>query len=133
MRQQFTMLIPQEFTITNNRTSPIWLRRKVKDGISALTRTHATTLYPVGKASIYVGITKRTKVAYDPVNLSDSLKPAVDILVKMGILDEDDYHHVVGPFLWHAGVDKRIPARHMRATVTLTDITNRNPYRSSDD
>lgn len=123
MRQQFTMTIPQEFTITNNRASPIWLRRKVKDGISALTRTYAANLYPVGKASIYVGITKRTRGAYDPVNLSDSLKPAVDTLVSMGILDEDDYHHVMGPFLWHAGVDKRIPARHIQATVTMTDYS----------
>lgn len=123
MRQQFTMLIPQEYTISNNRASPLWLRKKVKDGISGLTTVHGRDLYPCGKATIYVGITKRTRGAYDPVNLSDSLKPCVDALVRMGVLDEDDYHHVMGPFLWHAGVDKRIPARHLRATVTLTDYS----------
>lgn len=120
MRQQFTMLIPQEFTISNNRSSPIWLRKRVKDGITALTHTHARGLTPVGKATIYVGITKRTKGAYDPVNLSDSMKPCVDAMVAMGLLDEDDYHHVLGPWLFHAGVGKRIPAGHLRATITLT-------------
>ena len=46
-----------------------------------------------------------------------------DELVNMGILDEDDYRHVTGPFVYHAGVDKRIPEKHIRATVTLTDYS----------
>jgi len=120
MRQQFTMLIPTELTISNNRTAQVWKRKKVKDGIRALTREAAKDRYPVGKASIYVGIEKRTKGAYDPVNLSDTFKACVDELVNMGILDEDNYRHVMGPFLWHKGVDKRIPVKHIRATVTLT-------------
>lgn len=121
MRQQFTMLIPQEYSISNNRTSPIWLRRKVKDGVGALTREAAKGLYPVGSANVYVGITKRTNGLYDPVNTSDTWKPLVDELVKMGILEDDNYRRVTGPFPFHAGVDKSIPVRHMRATITLTD------------
>lgn len=117
------MTIPQEFSISNNRTSPIWLRKRVKDGIQELTREAAKDRYPVGKATIWVGITKRTKGAYDPVNLVDTFKGMVDELVNMGILDEDDYHHVMGPFLWHKGVDKNLPARHIRATITLTDYS----------
>lgn len=123
MRQQFTMLIPSEYTISNNRTSPIWLRKRVKDGMSELTREAAKDRYPVGKATIWVGITKRTKGAYDPVNLVDTFKGMVDELVKMGVLDEDDYHHVTGPFLYHKSVDKHLPARHIRATITLTDYS----------
>src|SRR5699024_9166206 len=94
MRQQFTMLVPLDLVISNNRTAQVWKRQKVKDGIKALTREAAKDRYPCGKASIYVGIEKRTKGAYDPVNLSDTFKACVDELVNMGILDEDDYHHV---------------------------------------
>ena len=119
------MLIPTELTISNNRTAQVWKRKKVKDGIQALTREAAKDRYPVGKANIYVGIEKRTRGAYDPVNLSDTFKGVVDELVNMGVLDEDDYHHVGGPWLYHYGVDKHIPPRHIRATVTLTTYTGR--------
>ena len=87
------------------------------------TRAAATDRYPVGKANIYVGIHKRTNGAYDPVNLVDTFKGMVDELVNMGILDEDDYRHVGGPWLYHHGVDKRIPEKHIKATVTLTDYS----------
>ena len=123
MRQQFTMLIPTELTISNNRTAQVWKRKKVKDGIQALTREAAKDRYPVGKANVYVGIHKRTNGAYDPVNLVDTFKGMVDELVNMGILDEDDYRHVGGPWLYHHGVDKRIPEKHIKATVTLTDYS----------
>lgn len=121
MRQQFTMTIPMALTISNNRASERWKRKKVKDGISELTRVAAADRYPVGKANIFIGVHKRTNGLYDPTNLADTFKPCVDMLVKMGILDEDDYRHVNGPFCYHAGVDKRIPEKHMRATVYLTD------------
>lgn len=123
MRQQFSMTIPMDLTISNNRASPIWLRKRVKDGIAQLTREAAANLYPCGKATIYVGIHKRTKGLYDPVNLSDTAKAAVDVLVQLGVLDQDDYRHVAGPWLYHAGVDKRLPEKHLRATFTLTDYT----------
>ena len=117
------MLIPTELTISNNRTAQVWKRKKVKDGIQALTREAARDRYPVGKADIAIGIEKRTRGAYDPTNISDTFKGCVDALVRMGVLDEDDYHHVGGPWLYHAGVDKHIPPRHIRATVTLTTYT----------
>lgn len=125
MRQQFVMLIPTEYTISNNRTAQVWKRKKVKDALQALTRAAAKDRYPVGKADITVGIEKRTRGAYDPVNLTDTFKGVVDELVNMGVLDEDDYHHVGGPWLYHEGVDKHIPPRHIKATVTLTAYTGR--------
>ena len=82
------MLIPTELTISNNRTAQVWKRKKVKDGIQALTRAAAKDRYPVGKANIYVGIHKRTNGAYDPVNLVDTFKGMVDELVNMGILED---------------------------------------------
>lgn len=121
MRQQFQMLIPMEFTISNNRTTQTWLRQKVKNGMQELTRAAAMDRYPVGKATIWVGIEKRTRGAYDPVNLADTFKGCIDELVNMGVLDDDDYRHVAGPWIYHAGIDKHLPARTMRATVTLLD------------
>ena len=56
------MLIPTELTISNNRTAQVWKRKKVKDGIQALTRDAAKDRYPVGKANIYVGDRKSTRL-----------------------------------------------------------------------
>ena len=123
MRQQFTMLVPTELTISNNRTAQVWKRKKVKDGIRALTREAAKDRYPVGKVNIYVGIHKRTGTLYDPVNLTDTFKGMVDELVTMGILDEDDHKHVTGPFVYHAGTDKRLAPRTLRATIPFTDYS----------
>src|SRR5699024_8782640 len=130
MRQQFVMLIPTELTISNNRTAQVWKRKKVKDGIRALTREAAKDRYPVGKASIYVGIEKRTKGAYDPVNLSDTFKACVDELVNMGILAEADYPHERGPFRWHKGADSASP-RNTSARPSHSPTTQ--PPRSKED
>lgn len=123
MRQMFSMTVPMDVVITNNRTAQVWRRGKTKDTIRALTRAAAAGLYPCSRASIYVGITKRTGTLYDPVNLTDTFKGCVDELVSMGVLDEDNHRYVTGPFLYHHGVDKHLPAKTLRATVTLTDYS----------
>ncbi len=123
MRQTFTMAVPTDVVITSNRTAQVWRRGKTKDAMRALTRAAAAGLYPCGRASIYVGITKRTGTLYDPVNLSDTFKGCVDELVSMGVIDEDNYRFVTGPFLYHQGVDKRLSAKTLRALVTLTDYS----------
>lgn len=121
MRQEFTMTVPLDLTISSNRTAAPWKRQKVKTAMQALTRAHARGLAPCGTATIHVGVTKRSAVRYDPVNLTDTAKGAVDALVHMGILDEDDYRHVAGPWAYHAGIDRAIPVGHLRLTFTLTD------------
>lgn len=122
MRQRFEMLVPLGLTVSSNRTAERWKRQKVKDAMRALTRTHAASLYPCGAASIYVGLEKRTAGRYDPANTTDTWKGMVDELVDMGVLDEDDYHHVLGPLPYHHGIDRQLPAGHLRAVVTLTDF-----------
>lgn len=124
MHQKFTMVVPMEYTISNNRESAVWLRQKVKAGMSALTREHAAQLAPMGCATIFVGITKRTRGLYDPVNLTDTFKACVDELVRMGIVDDDNYTKVLGPWCYHAGVDSRLKPGTMRATVTLTPYSD---------
>lgn len=121
MRQQFTLTIPMDAVITSNRKAETWRRTKTKNLLRALTRTAAADRYPIGKATIWVGITKRTAVLYDPQNLVDTFKGCIDELVTMGVLDEDNHRYVAGPWLYHEGIDKNLPAKHMRALVTLTD------------
>jgi hypothetical protein len=41
---------------------------------------------------------------YDPNNLNVTSKACVDALVACGLLEADDYHHVVGPDHRHGGV-----------------------------
>lgn len=121
MRQTFTMTVPLALTVSSNRRAETWKRQKVKDAMRELTRVHGARLYPCGSATIHVGVTKRTGGRYDPTNLTDTMKGAVDELVTMRVLEDDDYRHVAGPWMYHAGVDRTIPAGHMRLTVTLTD------------
>ena len=121
MHQVFTLAIPMEYTITNNRNSPVWLRQKVKAHLAALTRdaADAAQLHPMGSATVFVCITKRTRGKYDPQNLGDTFKPVVDELVKLGVLDADDHTHVMGPWCYHKGTNKALPDRTMAATLTL--------------
>lgn len=121
---QFMLTVPLDLTVSSNRTAPIWQRQRVKDLMRGLTRAAARNLDPVGSATVYIGITKRTKGRYDPVNLADTFKGCLDELVTMGILDDDDYEHVMGPFLYHRGTDACLPPRTLRALVTLTEYAD---------
>ena len=58
---------------------------------------------------------------YDPQNTADTWKGMVDELVDMGVLDEDNYRHVLGPLAYHHGIDRKLPTGYLRAVVTLTD------------
>lgn len=123
MRQQFRFAIPLALTLTTNRTIEVWRKQKTKDAMKALTKVHAHHLTPCGRASIWIGIEKRTAGAYDPQNLQPTFKGMVDMLVTMGVLDEDDHRHVFGPVLYHERVDRTLPVKHLGAVVTLTDYT----------
>lgn len=121
MRQEFTLDIPARLAVSSNRTAPPYARRKTKEWM----RAHTPRLVPVGSADVLVGITKRTHGRYDPANLTDTFKGCVDALVSNGTLEDDDYKHVVGPLVFHEGVDRLLPRGVIRARVILA------PYRST--
>lgn len=123
MRQRFTLPVPLDLTVTSNRSAERWKRTKVKDAMRALTRVYARGLEPCEKATVYVGLVKRTAGLYDPSNTSDTWKGLADELVDMGVLSADDWRHMLGPIPYHHGVDKLIPQGHLRAVVTLTDYS----------
>lgn len=122
-----------EYTISNNRNSPVWLRKKVKDYLGPATRKHATAVNipHYDNADVYVGIIKRTRGHYDPQNLSDTFKPVIDELVNIGILAGDDYTHMRGPWCYHLDVDKALPARTMAAIVTIQSPDEDTPSPQS--
>lgn len=124
MRQTFTMTIPLDLTVSSNRTAETWKRNKVKNQMRALTRVHGRRLTPCGSASVYVGLVKRTAGLYDPSNTSDTWKGLADELVDMGVVDADDWRHMLGPIPYHHGIDKTIATGHLRAMVTLTDYVS---------
>lgn len=115
MRQEFTVSVPSSLVVSSNRTAPVWHRKKLKDWWAQA----VPELAPMGRANVWVGITKRTRGRYDPANLTDTFKGCVDALVRAGVLDEDDYSHVNGPWLFHEGVDRLVPSGVVRARVIL--------------
>lgn len=123
MTQEFTMMVPLDLTVSSNRTAERWKRGKVKDAMRALTRANARHLVPMGSATITVGIVKRTAGKYDPSNTSDTWKGMADELVDMGVIDADDWTHLLGPLPCHRGIDRTLPAGQLRAVVTLTEYT----------
>lgn len=122
MMQTFSVTIPSALVISSNRQADIWKRKRLKDHCAQVVPLLARSLDPVGKATIHVGVTKRTNNRYDPVNLTDTAKPGVDQLVKAGVIDEDDHRHVFGPWLYHKGVDKKL-LDTIRLTFILTDYS----------
>lgn len=125
--QTLAVTIPNQLVISSNRQAHVWLRKKLKDYCAQTIPYLARSLDPVGKATIHVGVTKRTNNRYDPVNLTDTAKPMVDQLVKAAILDEDDHRHVFGPWLYHKGTDKKL-LDATRFTLILTDYSPNIPF-----
>lgn len=125
--QTLAVTIPNQLVISSNRQAHVWLRKKLKDYCAQTIPYLARSLDPVGKATIHVGVTKRTNNRYDPVNLTDTAKPMVDQLVKAAILDEDDHRHVFGPWLYHKGTDKKL-IDATRFTLILTDYSTGTPF-----
>ena len=57
---------------------------------------------------IVAHIWKPRKGRYDPNNLADTTKAIVDGFVDSGLLEDDSFHHVIGPDHRHGGIG---PAR----------------------
>ena len=116
----FVFKVPSELVISSNRKSDIWRRKKLKDYCAQTIPYLIRGLPKKGRATVWVGVTKRTRGRYDPTNLSDTLKPVVDELVKGGVLEDDDHAHVLGPWLFHRSVDPKLRGV-VGFTVYLTD------------
>lgn len=69
----------------------------------------AHTPFLLERVEINAYIYRARNGRYDPGNLYPTAKACVDGLVDAGLVVDDDYQHVDGPFLRHGGKDKHHP------------------------
>lgn len=133
MTQTFTVDLPNTLVLNANQRLHWAPKAERTRSIIAATQTLARKhrVRPQGKATIYIGVTKATKRSFDAQNLYPTFKAIVDALVRLGILDEDDNAHVIGPCGYQAGVNKTLAAHghtpeRTRFTITLTEYSPLN-------
>lgn len=108
MSECFLVKVQRDHLVHSNRNADKWRRDRLKKDVDKQVRWRAKQLTPVGRARVWVGVIKGNRNVYDPANLTDSMKPAVDALVKAGIVHDDNFKFVQGPWLFHLGYDKRL-------------------------
>lgn len=109
--QEIVVEVPQPWVMTANQRLHHMQRAERTRAIIQLTQAAARGLAPVERATVYVGIVKPTRTAYDAGNLHPTAKALVDGIVRMGVLPDDTNDRVMGPWLYARGVDKRLAAR----------------------
>lgn len=129
MIQQFTVTVPLPVVISANHRLYHHERARRTKQIIALTQTAARHLDQVEAATIWGAVTKATNRAYDVQNLQPTVKAIVDALVRtpLSVLPDDDNTHVMGPWLYHKGIDRGLAKKNalqperVKFTITLTD------------
>lgn len=109
--QTFTVEVPQPWILNANDRHAHWAKRAGPTRhIIQATQIAARRLEPMEQATIFIGVVKPTKRQYDAMNLYPTAKACVDALVRLGKLPDDTNAHVIGPWLYQHGVDKRLAA-----------------------
>lgn len=76
----------------------------------------------IQKVRINVIIHPRTNSRFDPLNVEPTVKGLLDGLVRSGVLVDDDWRHVEGPYLDAGKPIKDLPVGFHRLVMTLTPI-----------
>ena len=129
MIQQFTVTVPLPVVISANHRLHHQERARRTRQIIALVRRSARHIEPMDAATIWGAVTKATARSYDVQNLQPTVKAIVDALVRspLSVLPDDDNTHVMGPWLYHKGIDRGLAKKsalqpeRVRFTITLTD------------
>lgn len=108
MTQCFIVNVQRDHLVHSNRNADRWRRTKLKELVAQQVGWRAKGLNPVPRATIWVGVIKGNRNAYDPSNLTDSMKPVVDQLKRSGIIVDDSHRYVEGPWMLHLGHDRRL-------------------------
>ena len=106
--QCFIVKTHRDNLVHSNRNADKWRRDRLKRLFAEQVGWRAKRLTPVGKATVWVGVVKGNRNIYDPVNLTDSMKPVMDALVSSAIFKDDNFKFVQGPWLFHLGHDVRL-------------------------
>lgn len=129
MIQQFTVTVPLPVVISANHRLHHQERARRTRQIIEIVRRSARHVEPVEAATIWGAVTKATNRSYDVQNLQPTAKAIVDALVRrpLAVLPEDDNTHVMGPWLYHKGIDRGLAKKNalqperVKFTITLTD------------
>lgn len=100
--------VTRDRLVHSNRNAEKWRRTNLKSDVVPQVLAQARALRRVERAAIWVGVIKGNRNRYDPANLTDSMKPAVDALVKAGVLPDDSFRFTRGPWLMHLGYNARL-------------------------
>lgn len=120
--QTFTVEIPQTWILNANDRHSHWSKRSGPTRhIIQATQIAARRLEPLERATIFIGVVKPTRRQYDAMNLYPTAKACVDALVRLNKIPDDTNAHVIGPWLYQHGTDKRLaadgPARPARVRL----------------
>lgn len=129
MIQQFMVTVPLPVVISANHRLHHHERARRTKQIIEIVRRSARHLEPVEAATVWGAVTKATARSYDVQNLQPTVKAIVDALVRtpLSVLPDDDNAHVMGPWLYHKGIDRGLAKKNalqperVRFTITLTD------------
>lgn len=112
MTAMFSVEVPRKRMLSLNGRRHWREADEVRREIAALVAySGARRLERWDRATLWVGVEKPDRRLYDAQNLQATVKVIVDALVRMKVLPDDDNEHVVGPFLYHAGVDAGLRGR----------------------
>ena len=111
----FVPLGSKKWISANEHTTSLGARRGISNRTKAWREETSRLAFESGSpvlmehAWIDVYVHMATNRRYDPGNRYPTAKACVDGLVDAGLVEDDDYKHVSGPFLHHGGKDKDNP------------------------
>ena len=101
-----TLFVPKadEWLNSNQRPHRMVKAKRIKAWRAAAARAVPADWAPFeGQVRVIAEIWKNRGGRYDPNNLAGTTKACVDGFVSAGILEDDDWHHVIGPDHRHGG------------------------------
>lgn len=130
MKQTVDVRVPASVVLNSNQRLHFRPKGERTAQIRMLGKLAGRTMYPVPasvKVRIDVAVWKGHGGRYDPANLYPTVKAIVDGLGDAGVLVDDDWKHVDGPYIRHGGVNPALKGRtprggHVVFTVTLEAI-----------
>lgn len=112
--QTWTLFVPvaQNEQINSNHR----IHHHKRAGMTRVLRQRAHTLAEANNApallprvEVNAHIIRPNNRKYDPGNLYPTAKAIVDGLVDAGLMEDDDWRHLEGPFMRHGGINPDTP------------------------
>lgn len=106
--QCLLLSIPPGMAVSANSTAHYGQRHKLRNATRPQALLQARRMKCVERATIWAGVVKGNRNRYDPANLADTFKAGVDGIVEAGVLPDDSWRYVRGPWPFHLGYQKNL-------------------------